>query len=97
MKTSLIIASALALLGARPAFAVELDTMTTMVMNLDTKDIDAPEAEGITIGDLSGGVGASASDDGGGPIVMQFVQQPAAGASTGTAAGSRYVAPVARR
>lgn len=96
MKTSVIFASALALLGASPALAVELDTMTTMVMDLDTRNIDAPEAEGITIGDLSGGVGASASDEGG-PIVMQFVQQPVAGASTGTAAGSRYVAPVARR
>jgi hypothetical protein len=70
--------------------------MTTMVMDLNTKDIDVAEADGITIGDLSGGVGTAASEDGG-PIVMQFVQQPSAGASTGTAAGSRYVAASAGR
>lgn len=77
-----------------PAYADELDSQTAIVMDLDTKDIDVDGA--ITIGDLSGGVGASASDDGG-PIVMQFVQQPVAGASTGTAAGSRYIAASAGR
>jgi hypothetical protein len=98
MKAHLIFASAFAaLLGSGPAMAVEeLDSMTTMVMDLNEKSIDVAEADGLTIGDLSGGVGSSASDEGG-PIVMQFVQQPAAGASTGTAAGSRYVAPVVRR
>ena len=84
------------LLGGTPVYAEDLDSMTTMVLDLNAKDIDVVEAEGITIGDLSGGVGSAAADEGG-PIVMQFVQQPIAGASTGTAAGSRYVAPVARR
>ena len=97
MKAPVIFASAFAaLLGSGPAMAVELDTMTTMVMDLNEKSIDVAEADGLTIGDLSGGVGSSAADEGG-PIVMQFVQQPAVGASTGTASGSRYVAPVARR
>ncbi len=77
-----------------PASANELDSQTAIVMDLDAKDIDV--ADGLTIGDLSGGVGTAASDDGG-PIVMQFVQQPVAGASTGTAAGSRYVAASAAR
>ena len=77
-----------------PAYADDLDSQTAIVMDLDTKDIDV--ADGITIGDLSGGVGTAASDEGG-PIVMQFVQQPVAGASTGTAAGSRYVAASAGR
>lgn len=97
MKAHLIFVSAFAaLLGSSPVMAQELDSMTTMVMDLNEKSIDVAEADSLTIGDLSGGVGSSASDDGG-PIVMQFVQQPAAGASTGTAAGSRYVAPVVRR
>ena len=61
---------------------------------VNAKDIDV--ADGLTIGDLSGGVGTAASEDGG-PIVMQFVQQPIAGMSTGTAAGSRYVAASVRR
>lgn len=78
-----------------PAYADDLDSQTAIVMDLNgNKDIDV--ADGITIGDLSGGVGSAASDDGG-PIVMQFVQQPSAGASTGTAAGSRYVAASATR
>lgn len=92
---ALLLSSAI-FLGGTPVFAQELDSMTTMVLDLNAKDIDVAEAEGITIGDLSGGVGSAAADEGG-PIVMQFVQQPIAGASTGTAAGSRYVAPVARR
>jgi hypothetical protein len=98
MTLRALLLSSAVLLAATPALAVdELDSMTTMVMDLDTKDIDvAPEAGGITIGDLSGGVGTAASEDGG-PIVMQFVQQPSAGASTGTAAGSRYVAASAGR
>ena len=90
---ALLLSSAI-LLAATPAFAEELDSMTTIVMDLTEKDIDV--SDGLTIGDLSGGVGSSAADEGG-PIVMQFVQQPTSGASTGTAAGSRYVAPVSRR
>ena len=96
MTLRALLLSSAVLLGSTPVFAQELDSMTTMVMDLNAKDIDVAEAEGITIGDLSGGVGSAAADEGG-PIVMQFVQQPIAGASTGTAAGSRYVAPVARR
>jgi hypothetical protein len=98
MTLRALLLSSAVLLAATPALAVDdLDSMTTMVMDLNTRDIDvAPEADGITIGDLSGGVGSAAADEGG-PIVMQFVQQPQSGASTGTAAGSRYVAPVARR
>jgi hypothetical protein len=97
MNLRALLLSSAVLLAATPALAVdELDSMTTMVMDLNTKDIDVAEADGITIGDLSGGVGTAASEDGG-PIVMQFVQQPSAGASTGTAAGSRYVAASAGR
>jgi len=97
MTLRALLLSSAVLLAATPALAVdELDSMTTMVMDLNTKDIDVAEADGITIGDLSGGVGTAASEDGG-PIVMQFVQQPSAGASTGTAAGSRYVAASAGR
>ncbi len=97
MTLRALLLSSAVLLAATPALAVdELDSMTTMVMDLDTRDIDVAEADGITIGDLSGGVGTAASEDGG-PIVMQFVQQPSAGASTGTAAGSRYVAASAGR
>jgi hypothetical protein len=96
MTLRALLLSSAVLLGSTPVFAQELDSMTTMVLDLNAKDIDVAEAEGITIGDLSGGVGSAAADEGG-PIVMQFVQQPIAGASTGTAAGSRYVAPVARR
>ena len=96
MTLRALLLSSAVLLGSTPVFAQELDSMTTMVLDLNAKDIDVAEAEGITIGDLSGGVGSSAADEGG-PIVMQFVQQPTSGASTGTAAGSRYVAPVARR
>ncbi len=96
MTLRALLLSSAVLLGGTPVFAQELDSMTTMVMDLTDKDIDVVEAEGITIGDLSGGVGSAAADEGG-PIVMQFVQQPTSGASTGTAAGSRYVAPVARR
>ena len=77
-----------------PAYADDLDSQAAIVMDLNTKDIDV--ADGLTIGDLSGGVGTAASEDGG-PIVMQFVQQPMASASTGTAAGSRYVAASAAR
>lgn len=96
MTLRALLLSSAVLLGGTPVFAEDLDSMTTMVLDLNAKDIDVAEAEGITIGDLSGGVGSAAADEGG-PIVMQFVQQPIAGASTGTAAGSRYVAPVARR
>lgn len=97
MTLRALLLSSAVLLAATPAFAVDdLDSITTMVMDLNTKDIDVVEADGITIGDLSGGVGTAASEDGG-PIVMQFVQQPSAGASTGTAAGSRYVAASAGR
>ena len=77
-----------------PAYADDLYSQAAIVMDLNTKDIDV--ADGLTIGDLSGGVGTAASEDGG-PIVMQFVQQPMAGTSTGTAAGSRYVAASAAR
>ena len=96
MTLRALLLSSAVLLGGTPVYAEDLDSMTTMVLDLNAKDIDVVEAEGITIGDLSGGVGSAAADEGG-PIVMQFVQQPIAGASTGTAAGSRYVAPVARR
>ena len=100
MTLRALLLSSAVLLAATPAFAVDdLDSMTTMVMDLNTRDIDvveAPDSNAITIGDLSGGVGSAAADEGG-PIVMQFVQQPVSGASTGTAAGSRYVAPVIRR
>ena len=36
-----------------PAYADDLDSQTAIVMDLDAKDIDV--ADGITIGDLSGG------------------------------------------
>ncbi|MEY4706578.1 MAG: hypothetical protein RJB58_301 [Pseudomonadota bacterium] len=94
MTLRALLLSSAVLLGGTPVFAQELDSTTTIVMDLNDKDIEV--ADGLTIGDLSGGVGSSAADEGG-PIVMQFVQQPTSGASTGTAAGSRYVAPVARR
>jgi len=94
MTLRALLLSSAVLLGGTPAFAQELVSTTTIVMDLNDKDIDV--ADGLTIGDLSGGVGSAAADEGG-PIVMQFVQQPTSGASTGTAAGSRYVAPVARR
>ena len=94
MTLRALLLSSAVLLGGTPVFAQDLDSTTTIVMDLNDKDIDV--ADGLTIGDLSGGVGSSAADEGG-PIVMQFVQQPTSGASTGTAAGSRYVAPVSRR
>ena len=94
MTLRALLLSSAVLLGGTPVFAEDLDSMTTIVMDLNDKDIDV--ADGLTIGDLSGGVGSAAADEGG-PIVMQFVQQPTSGASTGTAAGSRYVAPVVRR
>lgn len=94
MNLRALLLSSAVLLGGTPVFAEDLDSMTTIVMDLNDKDIDV--ADGLTIGDLSGGVGTSAADEGG-PIVMQFVQQPTSGASTGTAAGSRFVAPVVRR
>ena len=86
MTLRALLLSSAVLLAATPAFAEELDSMTTIVMDLTEKDIDV--SDGLTIGDLSGGVGSSAADEGD-PIVMQFVQQPTSGASTGTAAGSR--------
>lgn len=94
MNLRALLLSSAVLLGGTPVFAEDLDSMTTIVMDLNDKDIDV--ADGLTIGDLSGGVGTSAAEEGG-PIVMQFVQQPTSGASTGTAAGSRFVAPVVRR
>ena len=94
MTLRALLLSSAVLLAGTPGFAQDLDSTTTIVMDLNDKDIDV--ADGLTIGDLSGGVGSSAADEGG-PIVMQFVQQPTSGASTGTAAGSRYVAPVVRR
>ncbi len=94
MNLRALLLSSAVLLGGTPVFAEDLDSMTTIIMDLNDKDIDV--ADGLTIGDLSGGVGTSAADEGG-PIVMQFVQQPTSGASTGTAAGSRFVAPVVRR
>lgn len=98
MKLRMLLLASTMLLSTVPAFvpayADDLDSQTAIVMDLNAKDIDVDGS--ITIGDLSGGVGSAASDDGG-PIVMQFVQQPVAGASTGTAAGSRYVAASAAR
>jgi hypothetical protein len=83
IRTSITLLASAWLAAAGPVLAEEAAAPHAM-------DIHAPdETEGLTIGDLSGGVGADSALGGGGGNVIQIMQiQPSAGVGNGVSTSS---------